>query len=67
MSVTYQILGRAVPAHQLAIGTMGLVAFLVAPKPWNSSKNVVDVKKLCDSPEEEKFVTDYIASRSQKQ
>ncbi|ODV84473.1 hypothetical protein CANARDRAFT_29022 [[Candida] arabinofermentans NRRL YB-2248] len=64
MAGAYTILGRAVPPHHLAIATIGTVVALVAPKPWTPKvKN--EPKIDASSPEEEKFIKDFLAKHEE--
>lgn len=61
MGAAYQILGRAVQPHQLAIATLSLVVVGVAPKPWSGSSAPSHPQINSSSPEEEKFVKEWLA------
>ena len=62
MAAAYTILGRTVQPHQLALATIGFVAFVVAPKPWAKKDAHPPIK--ASSPEEEKFVKKFVAKHS---
>lgn len=64
MAAAYKILGRSVPPHYLALATIGAVVFVVVPKPWAAKEAHPAIK--ASSPEEEKFVKDFIAKSSEK-
>nr|C0HK66.1 RecName: Full=ATP synthase subunit K, mitochondrial [Ogataea angusta] len=55
----YTLFGKAIPPHHLAIATIGTVVALVAPKPW-SPKVKLEPKIDASSPEEEKFIKEYL-------
>lgn len=59
MGASYNILGRAVAPHFLALGTIGAVVLLVVPKPWNATPKK-EAKIEASSPEEEKFIKEYL-------
>lgn len=60
MASAYQILGRSVPSHHLALATLGLVVYLVMPKPWGAAPPAHPAVNA-SSPEEEKFIQDFLA------
>lgn len=60
MAAAYTILGKSVPAHQLAIATLGSVVLLVAPKPWGPPAPTHPPLGAA-SKEEEKFIQDFLA------
>lgn len=60
MGAGYQILGRHVPSHHLALGTLGLVALLVVPNPF-AAKKPKSVNFGAGSKEEEQFIENYLA------
>ncbi|KAK6463700.1 hypothetical protein DFJ63DRAFT_341558 [Scheffersomyces coipomensis] len=66
MAAAYTILGRSVPAHQLSIATLGAVAFIVAPKPWGSA-GPKHPSINASSPEEEKFVKEWLAKNAENE
>lgn len=59
MGAAYQILGRAVPPHQLALGTIGAVVLLVMPKPWAAAPKK-EAKIEAANADEEKFIKQYL-------
>lgn len=59
----YNILGRNVPAHQLALATLGSVAFVAAPKPWGPA-GPQHPQINASSKEEEKFVQEWLAKHN---
>lgn len=59
MGAAYNILGRAIPPHQLALGTIGAVVLLVLPKPWAATPKK-EAKIEASSPEEENFIIQYL-------
>lgn len=65
MGATYNVLGRAVPSHYLAIATIVSVVFVAAPKPWNNVK-LAHPPINAASPEEEKYVKEYLAKHAEK-
>lgn len=64
MGAGYQILGRHVPSHQLALGTLGLVALIVAPNPF-AAKKPKSVDFNAGSKEEEQFIQNYLAKHAE--
>ncbi|CCH61394.1 hypothetical protein TBLA_0E03400 [Henningerozyma blattae CBS 6284] len=61
----YVIMGRTVPNHYLALGTLGTLSLFLIPNPFKSKKPLVpDLAKLCDSEKEQKFVSEYLAARA---
>ncbi|CAH2352396.1 ATP synthase subunit K, mitochondrial [[Candida] railenensis] len=64
MGAAYTILGKSVPSHQLAIATLGAVAFYVAPKPWGAAAPT-HPSINASSPEEEKYVTEWLAKHTE--
>ncbi|CCE65653.1 hypothetical protein TPHA_0M00780 [Tetrapisispora phaffii CBS 4417] len=59
MGGAYTIFGRSFPSHQLALATIGLMGLLIAPNPFaKKEESKIDFK--ASSPEEEKFIKDYI-------
>lgn len=60
MGAAYTILGRSVQPHVLALATLGAVVFVAAPKPWGPPKPTHPAIGA-SSPEEEKFVKDFLA------
>jgi F-type H+-transporting ATPase subunit k len=60
MAAAYTILGKAVPAHQLALATLGLVVFATIPKPWGPPAPA-HPPISSSSAEEEKFIKEYLA------
>ena len=65
MGAAYTILGRSVQPNILALATLGSVVFVVAPKPWGPAKPVHPPINAA-SPEEEKFVQDFLAKHAEK-
>lgn len=63
MGHAYQILGRTFQPHQIAIATFGLVALLAAPNPF-AKKQPKTVDISAGSPEEEKFIKEYVEKHS---
>lgn len=59
MGAAYQILGRSVPPHQLALGTIGAVVLLCLPKPWSATPKK-EAKIEAANPDEEKFIKAYL-------
>ncbi|CUM63327.1 uncharacterized protein PRCAT00000898001 [Priceomyces carsonii] len=66
MTATYQILGRSVGSHQLALATLGAVVFLAVPKPWGPPKATTPAINA-SSPDEEKFVKEWLAKNTPKE
>lgn len=66
MGSAYTILGRSIPSHQLAIATLSAVVLLVAPKPWGPPAPK-HPSINASSPEEEKFVKEYLAKHLQEE
>lgn len=60
MGSAYLIAGKEVPAHYLSLATLGAVVFFVVPKPWGPKKPLHPAINA-SSPEEEKFVTEWLA------
>ncbi|QLQ80288.1 hypothetical protein HG537_0D02890 [Torulaspora globosa] len=60
MGAGYQILGRHVASHHLALGTLGLVGLLVVPNPF-ASKKPKSINFGASSKEEEQFIENYLA------
>lgn len=58
MGSAYTILGKKVLPWQLLAATIGSVVFLAAPKPWNKVTKTHEIG--ASSPEEEKFVKEYL-------
>ncbi|CAI4050883.1 F1F0 ATP synthase subunit k SKDI_15G0820 [Saccharomyces kudriavzevii IFO 1802] len=66
MGAAYHIMGKAIPPHQLAIGTLGLLGLLVVPNPFKSAKpKSVDIK--ADNKDEERFIENYLKKHSERQ
>lgn len=65
MGAAYQILGRTVQPHQLAIATLSLVALAAAPNPF-AGKKVKEVEINAGSKEEEKFIKEYLEKHEKK-
>lgn len=60
MGAAYNILGKSVPPHFLALGTIGAVVLLVAPKPWApATKREATID--ASSKDEEDFIKAYLA------
>lgn len=59
MGSAYQILGRSFQPHQLAIGTLSLVALVAMPNPF-AAKKANEVEIQASSKEEEKFIKEYL-------
>lgn len=60
MGAAYNILGKSVPPHFLALGTIGAVVLLVAPKPWAPAvKREAQID--ASSKEEETFIQEYLS------
>ncbi|ODQ44672.1 hypothetical protein PICMEDRAFT_18075 [Pichia membranifaciens NRRL Y-2026] len=59
MGAAYNILGKAVPPHQLALGTIGAVVLLVLPKPWATTPKK-EAKIDAANADEEKFIKAYL-------
>lgn len=51
--------------HQLAIATLGLAVFVLAPKPWGPPAATHPAINA-SSPEEDKFVKDFLAKHAEK-
>ncbi|EGW32522.1 uncharacterized protein SPAPADRAFT_61584 [Spathaspora passalidarum NRRL Y-27907] len=64
MGAAYTILGRTFQPHQLAIATLGAVVYLVAPKPWAAKEVSAGPAINASSPEEEKFVKEWLAKHT---
>lgn len=65
MGAAYQILGRSVQPHVLALATLGAVVFVAVPKPWGPAKPSHPAISA-SSPEEEKYVKDFLAKHLEK-
>ncbi|GMM31988.1 F1F0 ATP synthase subunit K [Martiniozyma asiatica (nom. inval.)] len=63
MGAAYVILGKSVPPHFLALGTIGSVVALVMPKPWSSAPKK-EAKIEAASSDEEKFIKNYLEKNS---
>ncbi|KAG7660713.1 ATP19 [[Candida] subhashii] len=61
MGAAYTILGRTVQPHQLAIATLLGVVFIAVPKPWAPAAPAPTPSINASSPEEEKFIKEYLA------
>lgn len=59
MGAAYNILGKTVPPHQLALGTIGAVVLLVLPKPWATTPKK-EAKIDAANADEEKFIKAYL-------
>lgn len=64
MGAAYHIMGRNVPSHFLALGTIGLAALIAMPNPF-SSKKAKTVEFNASSKEEEKFIKEYLVKHSE--
>ncbi|GMF16225.1 hypothetical protein B5S31_g3779 [[Candida] boidinii] len=65
MGAAYNILGKSVPPHHLAIGTIGAVVALVIPKPWGTTvKPQPEIQ--ASSKEEEAFITEFLSKHQEK-
>ncbi|CEP24856.1 unnamed protein product [Cyberlindnera jadinii] len=65
MGSAYTILGRTVPAHQIAIGTLSAALLLAIPNPFAAA--VKPTPKIeASSPEEKKFIEDYLKQAEAK-
>ncbi|PQE19555.1 ATP synthase subunit K mitochondrial protein [Rutstroemia sp. NJR-2017a BVV2] len=64
MTVTYNIAGRQIGSHYLAIAVLGTVGGLVAMSTGGSSaaKKEAGPPINAKSPDEEKFIKDFMAS-----
>ncbi|EGV64720.1 F1F0 ATP synthase subunit k [Yamadazyma tenuis] len=60
MAAAYTILGKSVPSHQLAIATLGAVAFVCIPKPW-APPAPAHPPTNASSAEEEKFIKEFLS------
>lgn len=65
MGAAYQILGKSVPSHYLSLATLGAVVFIAAPKPWGPPAPTRP-QIGASSPEEEKFVKEWLAKHAEK-
>lgn len=65
MGATYQILGKTVQPHQLALATLGAVSLLFVPNPFKG-KTVAKPIYSSDSKEEEEFIKAYLEKHSAK-
>lgn len=65
MGASYNILGRAVQPHTLAIATLGSVVVFLLPKPWAPAKPAHPPINAA-SAEEEKYVKDFLAKHLEK-
>ncbi|GMG25152.1 unnamed protein product [Ambrosiozyma monospora] len=65
MGSAYQLFGKVIQPYQLSLGTLGAVLLLVAPKPW-SVKPKLEAKIDASSPEEEKFITEFLAKHEKE-
>lgn len=65
MGSGYNIMGRVIPPHQMAIGTISLVALICMPNPFAvKTPRTVDLKT--GNKEEEKFIEEYLAENASK-
>ncbi|EMG49478.1 ATP19 ATP synthase subunit K [Candida maltosa Xu316] len=64
MGASYQVFGKTVQAYQLSLATLGGAALLVVPKPWGPPKPTSPAINAA-SPEEEKFVKEWLAKHSE--
>ncbi|RLV94766.1 hypothetical protein JA1_001611 [Spathaspora sp. JA1] len=64
MGAAYTLLGKSFQPHQLAIATLGTVAYFIAPKPWASKEAPAGPAINASSPEEEKFVKEWLAKHA---
>lgn len=65
MGAAYTILGKSVQPHILALATLGAVVFVASPKPWGPAK-AAHPSINASSPEEEKFIKDFLAKHEEK-
>ncbi|QLG71959.1 hypothetical protein HG535_0C03110 [Zygotorulaspora mrakii] len=63
MGAAYHIMGRTVPSHFLALGTIGLVALIAIPNPFSSKKGE-SIDFNAGSKDEEKFIKEYLAKHA---
>ncbi|KAK6197312.1 uncharacterized protein RJT21DRAFT_128645 [Scheffersomyces amazonensis] len=56
-------MGRTYQPHQLALATLGAVVFVLLPKPWAPAPPK-HPSINASSPEEEKFVKEWLAKNS---
>jgi F-type H+-transporting ATPase subunit k len=59
MGSAYTILGRTVPAHQISIATLSAALLVALPNPF-ASKAENTPKIDASSPEEQKFIEEYL-------
>ncbi|KAL6944708.1 hypothetical protein ACO0RG_001454 [Hanseniaspora osmophila] len=64
MGAAYNILGRSVLPHQLALGTFGAVIFFLLPNPFASKPQVQSVPIKAGSKDEEDFIKKYLQEHS---
>ncbi|CCC68616.1 hypothetical protein NCAS_0B05320 [Naumovozyma castellii] len=65
MANTYEIMGRVIQPHQLAVATIGAVALIALPNPFACKKEkVAEIKGK--SPEEDKFIKEYLEAHKLK-
>lgn len=60
MGAAYTILGKSVAPQFLALGTIGAVVALVAPKPWATVVKK-EAKIEAANKDEEEFIKNYVA------
>jgi F-type H+-transporting ATPase subunit k len=65
MGAAYQILGKSVPSHYLSLATLGAVVLTVAPKPWGPGAPA-HPQISASSPEEEKYVKEFLAKHAEE-
>lgn len=63
MGAAYTILGKSVPPQILALGTIGAVVLLAAPKPWAATPKK-EVKVEAATSDEEKYINDFLKEHS---
>ncbi|CAI5757194.1 unnamed protein product [Candida verbasci] len=65
MGAAYTIAGKTFQPHQLALATLGTVVLYIIPKPWNPKPQHPSIN--ASSPEEEKFVKEWLAKHQPKE
>ncbi|EDO19271.1 hypothetical protein Kpol_1036p13 [Vanderwaltozyma polyspora DSM 70294] len=63
MGSAYKILGKNVPSHYLAIGTLSALALVAIPNPFKASEPK-KVEFNSSSKDEEKFIQEYLAKHA---
>ncbi|ODQ57090.1 hypothetical protein WICANDRAFT_65352 [Wickerhamomyces anomalus NRRL Y-366-8] len=66
MGSAYVIFGKTVPAHYISIATLSAALLVALPNPFAAAQTTPKIN--ASSPEEEKFINDYLkkAEESEK-